>query len=1071
VAEGPKETPTEENPETIASTEDAMKPSLGENTKGPIAWMAGHSVAANLAMLFLLIGGFIALRSIRQEVFPEFVIDAVRIQLSYPGASPEEVEKGMILVVEEAVRGLEGVFEVSSTASEGSGRVTVDLIEGADSEKVAQDIKSEIDRIRSFPVDAEDPQVAVVAHKREVMSVMVYGRLNEAGLLAVAEQVRSHFLTHEHITQVDLEGVPNLEIAIHVPQENLRRYGLTLGDIAARLRSASVDLPSGAIKTKTGEILVRLTERRDYGKEFALLPIIAAPEGSQVLLGEIADIEDGFEEAKRYTRYNGEPAVEIEVFRVGDQTPVQVGDAVRGILEKIESNLPPGIKIDIERDRSEHYRERVELLMKNGALGLVLVLALLGLFLEARLAFWVMMGIPISFMGSFLILPATNVSINMISLFAYIISLGIVVDDAVIVGENIYRYRQDGLSYLDAAIKGARQVAMPVTFSILTNIVCFLPIYFIPGTMGNIFKMIPIVVIIVFIISLVESLFILPAHLGHQKVRSRRWGPLGWLHDRQQAFSVGFRSFLKKRYGPFLGWILASRHRYFTIAIALALLGIMLSYPLSGRMGFGLFPTVESDFSQVGIVLPYGSPVEKTQAVMDRIIAGAKKVIDESGHPELVEGIITDVGRGGSHIGRTRVMLAKPDVRDDIMSTEEFTERWRKAVGEITGLETIRFASDSGGPGGRRRAISVELSHQDVGILEKASAELAERLRAFPRVKDADDGFQPGKEQLDFAIKPEGLSLGLSASSIARQVRNALYGAEVLRQQRGRNEIKIKVRLPEEERSSEQTINEFMVHTPAGTFVPLREIARVSRGRAYTVINRRNGRRVVHVSADVSPRSKIGEVLGVVGAEELPALVDKYQGLQHSFQGHRADMRESMGSLKVTFVMALLMIYVLLAIPFRSYVKPLVVMASIPFGVIGAFLGHLIMGFDLCIPSIFGIVALSGVVVNDSLVMIAFANRKESETGCSPREAIQSAAIERFRPVMLTTLTTFGGLAPMIFETSRQARFLIPMALSLGFGILFATFITLVLLPCLYVAVADVKALLSMNPAVSPHAR
>jgi multidrug efflux pump subunit AcrB len=646
----------------------------------------------------------------------------------------------------------------------------------------------------------------------------------------------------------------------------------------------------------------------------------------------------------------------------------------------------------------------------------------------------------------------------MISLFAYIISLGIVVDDAVVVGENIYRYRQEGFSYLQAAVKGAREVAMPVTFSILTNVVTFLPLYFIPGTMGRIFKMIPLVVITVFMISLGESLFILPAHLGHQKKRTR-WGPFAWLHDKQQAFSLGFRRLIITWYGPFLGWVLRARHRYLTIAVAMCILGVLLSYPLSGRMGFGLFPTVESDWSQASVVLPYGSPVEKTEAVMKRLLAGARNVIAKGGDPKLVEGVITDVGRGGSHMGRMRIMMAKPEIRDEIMTTGEFTDRWRKAVGEIAGVESMRFASDSGGPGGRRRAITVELSHMDVAVLEKASAELAATLEAFPLVKDADDGFQPGKEQLDFSMKPEGESLGLTATGVARQVRSALYGAEVVRQQRGRNEIRIRVKLPEEERASEHTIDEFLVRTRSSTFVPLAEIANRKRGRAYTAINRRNGRRVVHVSADVTPRSKIGEVLGALQSEELPALLAKYGGLQYSFEGHRADMRESMGSLKVTFSLAMLAIYALLAIPFRSYVKPFIVMASIPFGVIGAILGHLIMGYDLSIPSMFGIVALSGVVVNDSLVMIDFANRREREIACTPFDAIHTAAIQRFRPVMLTTLTTFGGLAPMIFETSRQARFLIPMALSLGFGILFATFITLVLLPCLYMLASDLRAL------------
>jgi len=1033
--------------------------------RGPIGWMAGHSVAANLVMLLCLVGGFIALRNIKQEVFPDIEIDAVRVSVSYHGASPEEVEEGIIVAIEEVVRGLDGVDEVSSVANEGSGVVTVELLIGADPQKVAQDIKSEVDRITTFPEEAEEPQVRVVSHRREVLSVVLYGDVSNKVLHELAEQTRDQFLQDPDITQVEISGVPPLEIGIEISQENLRRYGITLEQVAETLRNASVDLPGGAIKTESGEILVRIKERRDYGRQFAQLPIITSADGSKVLLGQIAHIDDGFEDTDRYTLYNGKPAVMVEVYRVGDQTPIQVADAVRRQLEIVKPGLPPSIHTAIHHDRSDIYRQRVELLLKNGALGLVLVFVVLGLFLEARLAFWVMMGIPISFLGSFLFLPAADITINMMSLFAYIIAIGIVVDDAIVVGENVYHYHQEGMGFLKASVRGAREVAMPVTFSILTNMVTFLPIYFIPGVMGKIFKTIPIIVCMVFMISLGESLFILPSHLGHHRER-KHLRLFDWLHGKQQAFSHAFSRWVRNGYGPFLESTL--RHRYLTVAIAIGVLVLMLSYALSGRMGFGLFPTVESDFSQGELVLPYGAPVAKTEAILQRMLKGAQEVIDQSGHPELVKSIITDVGRDGGHTGRIRVELADADVRDKIMSTEEFTRRWRKAVGEIPGVEYLKFASDIGGPGGRGRALAVELSHRDIGVLEQASKKLAEIISTYPSVKDVDDGFQPGKQQLDFTIKPEGKSLGLTARDVAKQVRSAFYGSEVLRQQRGRSEIKVMVRLPEAQRSSEQMINDLMIRTPAGsyvrtgekpggTYVPLRDVAAVKRGRAYTTIDRRKGRRVVQVSADVTPRSKAGEVLDDLKAGDLPKLTEDYPGLQYSFEGHRADMRESIGSLKVTYVLALLAIYAMLAIPFRSFSQPLIVMVSIPFGIIGAFLGHLVMGYDLCLPSLFGIVALSGVVVNDSLIMIDFANRRERQASLSHHDAIHSAAIQRFRPIMLTTVTTFGGLSPMIFETSRQARFLIPMALSLGFGLVFATLITLVIVPSLYMAVVDLE--------------
>ncbi len=1037
-----------------------------ETHRGPVAWMARHGVAANLLMLICLVGGFISLLHIKQEVFPDVSLDTVSVSVVYPGASPEEVESGIILAIEESVRGLEGVYEVVSVAREGRGTVTVEALSGADLQRLAQEIKSEVDRIVTFPLDAEEPEVRIDQMRRGVLTVVLYGDAPETTLHQLGEQLRDALVQSPEITLVDLGGVPPLEIGIEISQETLRRYGLTLGEIAARLQSAALEIPGGGLKTDAGEVLIRLTERREYGRQFAELPVITTADGSKVFLRDIAEIEDSFADTDRYARYDGQRAVLLDVYRVGDETPIQVANAVKEELEAFEAHLPPGIQTAIINDRSETYRQRATLLVKNGLLGLILVLLLLGIFLEARLAFWVMMGIPISFLGSFLFLPYADVTINMMSLFAFIVALGIVVDDAIVVGENIYHYRQEGMSLMQAAIHGAREVTIPVTFSILTNIVAFMPIYFIPGTVGKTFQMIPVVVCIAFAVSLVESLLILPAHLGHQKERRPR-GVRGWLHRRQQGFSHAFARWVRERYGPFLS--LTMRHRYITIASSLAVLALTLSYALSGRMGFQLFPIVESDYADGQVMLPYGAPVERTDAIVQLMEQRAREIAEETGHPYLLKALITDIGIGGGHTGRVRAELAEPKIRNAIMSTDAFTRRWREAVGEVPGVEFMRFASDTGGPGGRGRPITVELTHREMDVLEESSDALAATLATYPGVEDVDDGFRPGKQQLNFTIKPEGRSLGLTAREVARQVRHAFYGAEVLRQQRGRNELKIMVRLPLEDRRTEQTINDLLVRTPGGAYVPFREIAELSRGRAYTTIDRRNGRRIVQVSADITPRSRAGEVLADLRTTVMPQMMRQYSGLAYSFEGHQADIRESMGSLRVTFALALLAIYAMLAIPFRSYTQPFVVMLSVPFGIVGAFLGHLIMGYDLCIPSMFGIVALSGIVVNDSLVLIDFANRRERQDGFSCRDAIHAAAIQRFRPVILTSLTTFGGLAPMIFETSRQAKFLIPMALSLGFGILFATVITLIIVPSVYLTVEDVrrKVLFRGSDAVS----
>ena len=1030
--------------------------------RGPIAWMAGNSVAANIIMLVLLGGGIFTAIHIKQEVFPDFDLDMVQISVAYPGASPEEVEQGIVLVIEEAVRGLDGVKEVRSSALEGMGMVTVEMLLDADAQKLTQEIKQEVDRIRSFPEDAEKPDVVLMSRRRQVLSVILHGDVPEKALRSQAEALRDRLVQSPDITQVELDAVRPLEISIEVPHENLRRYGLTLEDVASRVRRASVELPGGEIKTEGGRVLLRMMERCDLGTEFARIPVVSTNEGAEVLLGEIATVVDGFEDTDRYATFNGRRAVLVDVYRVGDQSPIQVSDAVREILREVEAGLPPGLGLDIQNDSSDIYRQRMNLLLRNGALGLTLVFLLLGLFLEPRLAFWVTMGIPISFLGGMLLLPAMDVTINMISMFAFIIALGIVVDDAVVVGENVYEYRQRGMSFLQAAIRGAREVTLPVTFSILTNCVAFMPLFFVPGFMGKVFSLIPAVVIVVFLISLVESLFILPAHLGHQ--RERRWRFTAWIAALQARFSAWFSRMIRRVYGPFLE--AALMYRYLTVAVAVAVLTLIVGYVASGRMGFTLFPRVESDYALATAVLPYGSPITASEAVQARLVKAAGEIVTEHGGARLSHGIFAEIGgssaggRGesgtsGGHVVKVRIYLSPPEERP--VGTARVIQLWRKRVGAIPGLESISFRSDSGGPGSGA-ALNVELSHQDIQVLERAGEDLAASLARFPIVKDIDDGFSPGKEQLDFTVRPEGQSLGLQAMDVARQVRSAFYGAEALRQQRGRDEVKVMVRLPEAERTSEYNLENLLVRTPAGREIPVLEAVTVKRDRAYTAINRRNGRRTITVTADVSPPSRAGMILDQMEKTAYPALKKRYPGLDLSYVGRQQDMKESLQALGSGFVLALLVIFALLAIPFRSYVQPLIILVSIPFGMVGAVLGHLIMGYSLSVMSMMGLVALAGVVVNDSLVLINFANRRR-DAGASPHDAVASAGVRRFRPIMLTSLTTFGGLAPMIFETSRQARFLIPMALSLGYGILFATLIALILVPALYLIVEDLRGL------------
>jgi multidrug efflux pump subunit AcrB len=1027
---------------------------MPENGKGPIAWMAGNSVAANLLMVVFLVGGIIFAMQIKQEVFPEFSLDTVTVSIAYPGASPAEVEQGCVLAIEQAVQGLDGVKEVTSTSSEGRGNVVVEALEGADLQKLTQDIKTEVDRITSFPEEAEDPVISEVSHQRQVLSIMLSGDQPETTLRELAEQLREELIANEGVTQAELAEVSGLQISIEIPQRRLRAHNLTLGEVAERIGEASVDLPGGAIKAESGEVLVRMKERRDYGRDFARIPVVTGNDGTQVRVEDLGRVIDGFEDDDIITTYNGRPAVRVDVYRVGDQTPISVSDAVKASLATFRERLPSGVSVDILNDMSETYAQRMDLLLGNGYLGLALVFGFLALFLEPRLAFWVAMGVPTSFMGSFLILSLFGVSINMITMFAFLIALGIVVDDAIVVGENVFTMRQQGMGPLQAAVAGARSIGMPVVFSVLTNIAAFMPLLFIPGVMGKIFWSIPVVVIAVFAVSLVESLFVLPAHLSHLDERTSRI--MVWITKHQQKVADGLLRFIRGVYRPFLDWCL--HWRYATVAAGLALLFLCIAYVLSGRLGFTLMPKVESDFAYATAELPYGSPVEKTEAVRDRLLAAARKVAKENGEDRLVVGMDSKIGGAGRelsgpHVLKINVYLAGADVRP--ITTQQYVDKWRTEVGDVVGLEVLSFASDRGGPGAGN-ALEFELSHSDTKILERAARDLADSLEQYPRVKDVDDGFSPGKDQLDFTMTPAGRALGLTAQGVASQVRAAYYGREVLRQQRGRNEVKVMVRRPENERISEYDLEELMLKTPDGREVLLRDVVDVKRGSAYTSINRTDGRRVLSVTADVDPRNQATQVMQSVLAEVIPRLKAEYPGLSCRMQGKQADLSESTNTLFEGLLLAMLAVYALLAIPFKSYVQPLIIMVSIPFGAVGAILGHMAFGYSISLMSLLGIVALSGVVVNDSLVLIDCANRLARGGKCA-HDAVLDAGTARFRPILLTTLTTFSGLAPMILETSMQARFLIPMALSLGFGILFATVITLILVPALYMILEDIQ--------------
>lgn len=1027
---------------------------MNSEIKGPIAWMAQNHVAANLLMLIFLLGGIIMLStSIKQEVFPDFEIDTVIIRVVYPGSSPAEVESGIILSIEEAINGLDGIKEIRSTASEGIGTVYAELHYDADTDKVSNDIENAVARITTFPVDAEDPVVEVPTTRNEVLQLVLYGDMDEHGLKELAEIAREDLLAYDEISQVDLSSTRPLEISIEVPQETLRTYGLTIGIVADTIRQSTVELPGGELKTTAGKVLLRTMERRDWAEQFADITIVSDMEGTNVRLGDIATISESFEDVEQFAFFNGKRALRLQVYRVGMQTPTNVSDAVHDYQDRITDKLPPGISTTIIADRSEIFHERLSLLVRNGLLGLILVFVFLGLFLQPTLAFWVGMGIPISFLGSLLFLPGADVSINMISLFAYIITLGIVVDDAIVVGENIYEHRLRGDDCTIASVRGAREIAMPVVFSVLTTVAAFAPMLFVQGVWGKVMRNIPIVVIIVFIISLFESLFILPAHLSQVRTNNCIPKKTGILSRFQRFMAESIVDFANKIYGPMVAWTV--RNRWQTLAIGFAVLSVAVGYVKGGHIPITVMPSAEADWVNVQAVFPYDAPLSENDRVRRIIEDAAEKVIAENGGEKTSSGIISMVN-GASQLNFT-TLLTPPDQRD--ISTQDFADAWRKAAGEIVGLESLRFESAQLGPHSGK-PLEIKLSHRDMDVLEAASNSLAKALHGYDGVIDIDDGFSEGKPQFDFTILSRGRSLGITAGDLGRQVRNAVYGAEALKQQRGRDTVSVMVRLPQSERVSEQTIDELMIRTPAGGEIPLNQAALATRGSSYISINRTDGRRTITVSADViKGKADINKVIDSVVNNDLPAMMENYPGLSYDLAGERKQGMESFTSLLTGFSIALLVMYCLVAIPFRSYMQSIVVLFAIPFGFVGALIGHILFGYSLSLMSMFGVVALAGVVINDSLVLVHTANRMQSE-GMAIADAMQNAGIRRFRPIILTSFTTFLGLTPMIFETSLQARFLIPMALSLGFGVLFATLITLLLVPAFYMIEVDVKELI-----------
>ena len=1032
-----------------------MKKKIGsEEKEGTIGFFARNSVIANLIMVLLVAGGFWTMYTIQKEVIPRFELDIVQVSVTYPGASPVEVEEGILLPVEEAIRGVQGIKEITSEAREGSGRISVELVVGSERMKAFQDIDQAVSRIQTFPDEIERPRVRLQANQRDVMEVGLFGEVDIWTLRLFAERLKNILLSNQNITQVEIGNVPEFVTHIEIPGQKLLEYGITLGQVADIVRQSSMDVPAGAVETRTGEITLRMQERKVWADQFKNIDIISSNSGATLKLGDIATIEDGFEEEGFHGQFNKQNSVSVEVFRIGDQSPLEIESAVKETIKGFEANLPPGVNLRISGNRADDYRERLSLLTENGLMAIVIVLVILSLFLEYRLAFWVMMGMSISFIGGILFLPLIGVSVNMISMFGFLVVLGIVVDDAIVVGENIYEYRQKGYNFMDAAIAGTKDVAKPVIFSILTTIVAFMPLLFMPGTTGKYWWPLPAVVIVVLGVSLFEALYILPSHVAHKPKKNpinivKKW------QNVQGVVARGFQKFIDKFYKPFLTACLTNR--YVTLTAVVALLIMVGGYGYSGHMGMILMPEDAADEIEAGVRLPVGTTTDQAAAIAHEITESTMNMFDEYDLYRVAEGVKTNVRRK-SFID-VEVVMKPPDQRD--MTAREFIQLWRDNIGEIQGVDQITFEAERG-PGGWQQDISVDLSHPNIEVLEKASQAFFERVDRFTETKDVSDNYNKGKLQFGFELLPEARSLGLTPRYVGSQIRDAFFGALAIRQLRGINETEVRVKLPEAERKDLVNLEDFVIQTPDGTIVPLQDVVKIREGVTFTSINRRDGKRVINVGMDVEPDNAQTRVLESIKKDILPQLRADFPGITWTFEGSQAEMRESTEALWGGFTMAMLIIYALLAMALNNYAQPIIVMFAIPFGIVGAVLGHIFLGYDLSLVSLMGVIALSGVVVNDSLIMIDYANKNRGDLPAF--DAILEAGIRRFRPIVLTTLTTFGGLTPIILETSRQARQLIPMAISLGFGIIFATAIILIIVPCLYMIMDDFLKAIDKNP-------
>lgn len=1014
-------------------------------------WMIKSKVAANLLMFVFLIGGLFMFTKTQQEFMPDTRLGVVNISVQYDGATPDEVEKSVVLAIEESVRDIDGVEKMSSTSSEGKGEIKLELFKGANEYQAYQDVKSSVDGITTFPKDAEIPIVSLESDKRDVMEVMFYGDLDELSLYNYVQEVKQELVNKDNISLVEIEVFKDREVSIEVSELNLRKYSLTLQDIADKISEFSVERGAGTLYTENREILLKIDERKESYADIALTPILTTQNGTIIYLGDIATIKDGFGDKTLETKFNGKPGVILSVYAVGGQTPIQVQNEMYEYLDSVK--LPESLKYEIVDNDADYFVQRADILMKNAIAGLVLIMLILGVFLDPRLAFWVMLGLPISIIGSFLFIPAMDVSINMISMMAFIITLGVVVDDAIIVGENIYDKRLNSDSTVKAAILGVQEMTPSIIFAVLTNIIAFLPILFIGGEMGQFFKPIPVVLISVLAVSLIESLFILPAHLSHTTKKEPNAFikkiniPRLYVTKKLEYFTNGsFSTFVKT----------AIKQRYIVLASAIGMIILCFGLITGGIVKLSLRPVIEGDDVKVGGEYEYGNPYIDSKNAVDIIIKSLEKTaadfntdFNEINYETIIgkKNLSDDTTPDGLHKFSIRATLPS----DRSYGSKDFATKWEKNTQHIEGVNSLVFSGQRNFAGSTR----IELAHSNHELLEESSEYLINEINSLAGVRSVQSSDQAGKVQYNFKLKDKAVKLGITTEYLAQQVRNSFLGTNAMSQQVKYDEVTYKVKLPESERSSSYTLENLKVILPNKEEVFLQDLAEIYIERSYTAIEKTNGNRITAVLIELE--SEVDENIFEENIQKnlLSKLDSKYPGIKYGFEGGKKDDADSFSDMKVGFVIAIIVIYILLVLLFNNYVEPFIIITSIPFGAVGAVVGHLLMQSNFTLQSMIGLLALAGIVVNNGLVLVVTIN-SYLKKGFNIDDALIESSKRRFRPILLTSLTTFIGLIPILSETSHQAAFLIPMVISIAFGLIYSTVITLALVPALFKIFEDI---------------